>query len=278
MQCPKCPSRLIIKKGRIKTRKKGKKTQRFQCKSCKTLFTKRNFFNKYREKKPELDLKVQKLYLEGMSFRGIARFLKCDYKTVVRKFEKLSKIAKWENYQANLSNTNKLKTIQIGEMPSYIQSKSRPIYIALALSNQGQILSSKVRENREENLNNTLKDIINYVSDESIFYFNSKKYLPFVEKRFPNTDYVICKGRDSSSYLSQLNFTCRLIKSRLARMGNNKWSFNQKTENLQLSLELLQFSFNQKFKQSKKIIKIAEWIKEPFDLLSEQISETKKAG
>ena len=86
MQCPQCPSRLIIKKGKIQTKKRGKKIQRFQCKNCKTLFTKRNFLNEYREKKPDLTEKVKQLYLEGMTFRGIARYLNCDYKTVIRKF------------------------------------------------------------------------------------------------------------------------------------------------------------------------------------------------
>ena len=278
MECPKCPSRLIVKKGWVKTRKRGNKIQRFQCKTCKSLFTQRNFLNEYREKRPELNQKVKQLYLEGMTLRGIARYLKCDYKTVVRKFEKLSKTAKQKNDQTNLSNTQKLKTIQIGLISSYVQSKSRPIYIALAVSSQGQILNLKTQENKEFALNNLLKDIINYVSDETIFYFNTKTLLSFIEKQYPNTDYVICSGKDANSYLRQLSFTRLLIKNKLARMDQKTWSFNRKAENLQLSLELLQFNFNQKFKSPAKIIKIAEWVKEPFKELKEQLSETKKAS
>ena len=277
MECPKCPSRLIIKKGWIKTRKRGKKTQRFQCRTCKTLFTKRNFLNEYREKKPELDLQIKQLYMEGMTFRGIARYLNCDYKTVIRKFEKLSKIAKQENYKANSLNTVELKIIQIGEMLSYIQSKSRLVYIALAVSNQGKILSFKTSENKAKTLNDMLKDIVNYVSDETIFYCKSEKYLPFIESHYPNTDYVICSGRNVGSYLQQFNSTCLLIKNKLARMSQKTWTFNRKTENLQLSLELFQAVFNQKFNKPSKVIKMSEWIKEPFDALNEQLSEVKKA-
>ena len=277
MKCPKCPSSLIIKKGWIKTRKRGKKTQRFQCKTCKTLFTKRNFLNEYREKKPELDSKIRQLYVEGMTLRGIARYLNCDYKTVIRKFEKLSQIAQQENYKTNSLNTIKLKNIQIGKMSSYVQSKSRPVYIALAVSNQGKILSLKTSENESEALNNMLRGIINYVSDETIFYCKSKKYLCFINSHYPNTDYIICSGRNVGSYLQQFNSTCLRIKNKLARMSQKTWSFNRKVENLQLSLELLQAVFNQKFNKPSKVIKMAEWIKEPFDALNEQLSEVKKA-
>ena len=278
MKCPKCQSNRIIKKGKIKTRKNGKKVQRFQCKICQVLFTNRNFLNEYREKKPELASAIKQLYLEGMTFRGIARYLKCDYKTVVRKFEKHSQIAQRENNTENLLNRGKLKIIQMGELATYIQSKAHPIYISLAVSGNGKILSCKSCENKKKALNDSLTDIINYVSNETIFYFKSEKYIPFIENHFPHTDYVTCSGRNSDSYLQHLNFTRLLIKNRLARMSQNSWSFNRKAGNLQLSLELLKFSFNQKFKQHAKIIKIAKWIKEPFETLNKQLSEIKKAG
>ena len=279
MKCPKCQSFSIIKKGKVKTRKKGKKIQRFQCKDCKALFTKRNFLKEYREKKPDLDSRAQQLYVEGMTFRGIARYLKCDYKTVIRKFEKYSQIAKQENKKINSIHANTLKTIQLAEMSSYIQSKQNPISILLAVSGQGKILSFKSNENRSSALNDLLKEIIAYISDQTIFYFDSvEKYLPFIENYYPNTDYVVCSKKRADSFLQHANSTCFLIKNRLSRMSQKSWSFNRSIKNLQLSLELFQFSFNQKFQSPTKVIKMAEWIKEPFDILSEQSSEIKKTG
>ncbi|MCZ0933285.1 MAG: hypothetical protein OXJ52_09065 [Oligoflexia bacterium] len=277
MKCPKCQFHSIIKKGKIKTRKRGKKIQRFQCKNCKTLFTKRNFLNEYREKRPDLNLKIKQLYVEGMTLRGIARYLKCDYKTALRKFKKLSEIAKRENQKAKLSNTEKLKAIQIGELSSYVQSKAQPAYISFAVSDKAHILSCKSGKSRDTALSEMLEDIASYVSDETIFYFdNSEKYLPFIDKHYPNADYVACLGRDASSYLKQIHFTGLLIKNRLSRMNGTAWSLTKKTKNLQLNLELFQFNFNQR-KQQEKVIKLAQWIKEPFDSLQEHL-EIKKAG
>ena len=279
MKCPKCQSGSIIKKGKIKTRKKSKKIQRFQCKACQVLFTKRNFLNEYREKKPELDLKIEQLYVEGMTLRGIARYLKCDYKTVVRKFEKRSKMAKKENDKTNLLNTDKLKVIQIGELPTYIQSKAHPVYISLAVSDTGEILSCKSSENRDQALNDMLIAIKSYISDDTIFYFDiSKKYLHFINSHYPNTDYVTCAGREINSYLQQIKFARLLIKNRLSRLNRRTWSFSRKNKNLQLHLELLKFSFNQKFNSQDKVIKIAEWIKQPFSEIEEPLLEIKKAG
>lgn len=116
MECPRCKSIKIIKFGRIKTRKKGKRVQRFKCMDCKRTFTKRNFLPEYREKKPYLNEKFKDLYLEGVTLRGTARYLECDYRTAVRKFVKYSKIAKQKNNVIQLNKKSKLRVIQIDEM------------------------------------------------------------------------------------------------------------------------------------------------------------------
>ena len=278
MNCPKCQSSLIIKKGKINTRKKGKKTQRFACKTCHYLFTQRSFLKQYREKKPRLNSKIEQLYLEGVSLRGISRYLKCDYKTVLRKFEKRSEIAKKENQKEKLSNIKKLKIIQLSELSTYVQSKRQPIYITLAVSNKAHILSCKSNANRDIALSQMMEDISSYVSNKSIFYFNgSKTCFPVLDKYYPNTDYLACVGKDKSLYLQQSKFICLLIKNRLARINKQAWSFTKKTTNLQLNLELFQFNFNQKMKRKEQRLKMAEWIKEPFDSIKEDI-EIKQAG
>ena len=74
-----------------------------------------------------------------------------------------------------------------------------------------------------------------------------KKYIPLIDRYYPNADYVNMSGREADPYLSHLNFTCALVKNRLNRMNRKSWSFNRSNERLQLNLELLKFNNNKKF-------------------------------
>lgn len=87
------------------------------------------------------------------------------------------------------------------------------------------------------------------IDENTIFYFDSDaKYLPLVEKHYPESDYANFQGREADPFLSHLNFTCALVRNRLSRMNRKSWSFNRNIERLQLNLELLKSSFNKKFK------------------------------
>ena len=249
MKCPKCKSEDIIKRGNVKTRKRGKKIQRFQCKDCKVLFTKRNFLPEYREKKPHLNKILLKGYTEGMPLRALGRVNNCDYRTAVRKFVKYGQIALQKNRKQLLKNKTKCSIIQIDEMHTWINRREQKLYIALAVSGWGQILSFRSGENRDKILRQMLNDIKTFVSDRTIFFCDDDtKYIPLLSEVYPDNDYLNMKGREADPYLSHLNFTCALVRNRLSRMNRKSWSYNRSNERLQLNLELLKSSFNQKFK------------------------------
>jgi len=198
-----------------------------------------------------INKKLKHLYVESMTLRGMARYLKCDYKTVVRKFEKYSTISKEENDNIKLMNKRKSKIIQIDEMYTFINSKDQKMYFAMAVSGFGKVIGFVVGENRWEILDKLFEDIETYVSDETISYFDDyKRYQLLVDKYYPNADYVNMKGRESDPYLKHLNFVCALIRNRLSRMARKSWCFSRSEEKLQLHLELLQSSFNERFKDA----------------------------
>ena len=87
-----------------------------------------------------------------------------------------------------------------------------------------------------------------YVDEKTIFYCDQdSKYISLINKHYPKSDYVDMAGRNSDEYLKHLNFVCALVRNRLSRMARKSWCFSRKVENLQLNLDLLRFSFNQKF-------------------------------
>jgi transposase-like protein len=66
--CPKCSSEKCVKDGIVK----GK--QRYRCKLCNFRHT-----VQHRGKSPEVKRQALELYLEGLGFRSIGRFLKCGH-------------------------------------------------------------------------------------------------------------------------------------------------------------------------------------------------------
>lgn len=249
MKCPNCKSEKNTKFGKVKTRKRSKKVQRFKCLDCKKTFTKRNFLNEYREKRPDLSKKIQRLYLEGVTLRGMARYLNCHYKTAVNKFIKYSLIAMRENRKKLIQNKTKCSIIQTDEMHTWISRRGWKLYIAVAISGWGQILSFRSGADRDKNLILMLNDIRTSVSEQTIFFCDDdKKYIPLLEKVYPDNDYLNMKGREADPYLSHLNFTCSLVRNRLSRMNRKSWSFNRSNDRLQLNLGLLKYNFNKKFK------------------------------
>ena len=69
--CPKCGSEKCVKDGIVN----GK--QRYRCKHCNFRHT-----VQYRGKSPDVKRQALELYLEGLGFRSIGRFLKCSHVAV----------------------------------------------------------------------------------------------------------------------------------------------------------------------------------------------------
>ena len=141
--CIYCKSEKVNKKGYLKT-KRGK-TQRYQCKSCKKYFTKRNKSVNYRHRKQHLREMITKLYCERMSLRGIARTLGLDRKTVVRYFRENTEQAR----EANKARIKKKGLVtsyaQFDQLETYEHTKRRPVGVQLSIRHKtGEIISAKV--------------------------------------------------------------------------------------------------------------------------------------
>jgi len=118
MDCAKCKSTNKVKRGIIKGR------QRYTCKDCGFNFT----VEKKTNIKPDL-MKRQalELYLEGLGFRSIGRFLKVNHVSVynwIKSFgEEIEKIR----------SDQKIEVVEIDEMHTYIGNKKTTVGSGLLL-------------------------------------------------------------------------------------------------------------------------------------------------
>ena len=115
-QCPKCKSEKFCKDGIVKHK------QRFKCKDCNFRFTV-EFIGK-----PEL-LKRNALilYLEGLGFRSIGRYLKISHVSVY------NWIKGYGEKLDELRSSEEIEVVEIDEMHTYVGSKKTTAGFGLLL-------------------------------------------------------------------------------------------------------------------------------------------------
>ena len=142
--CPRCNCTNCTKDGIVKEK------QRYKCKSCGYRHT-----VQYRGLNPEIKRQALELYLEGLGFRSIGRFLKCSHVSVYNWIKALGgKVEK-------LRSASTLEVIELDEMHTYIGSKKTTVGYGLLLIDMEKDLSTAYwgteAPKQEENFGTVLK-------------------------------------------------------------------------------------------------------------------------
>ena len=119
--CPKCGSEECKKDGIVKGR------QRHKCKSCGYRHTIQHVGKSSTVKRQALEL-----YLEGLSFRSIGRFLKCSHVAVYNWIKAFGKAAD------DIRSDKAIEVVEIDEMHSYVSSKKTSAGYGLLLIDMGK--------------------------------------------------------------------------------------------------------------------------------------------
>ena len=114
--CPKCHTDGCTKDGIVNNR------QRYKCKSCGYRHT-----VKYRGLSPNIKRQALELYLEGLGFRSIGRFLNCSHVAVYNWIK-----AHGESIESIRSNAS-VSVVELDEMHTYIGSKKTIVGSGLLL-------------------------------------------------------------------------------------------------------------------------------------------------
>jgi len=120
MNCPKCGSADCTKDGIVKAR------QRYRCKSCGFRHTVQHLGIS-----PETKRQALQLYLEGLGFRSIGRFLKCSHVSVYNWIK-----AHGESIAAIRSAAG-VDVVELDEMHTYVGSKKTIAGYGLLLIDMG---------------------------------------------------------------------------------------------------------------------------------------------
>ena len=118
--CPKCNSKNIRKDGIVKQK------QRYLCKDCKYHFTVECVGKPEKLKRDALIL-----YLEGLGFRSIGRFLKVSHVAV------FNWIKGFGGKLDELRSAHDIEVVEIDEMHTYIGSKKTTVGFGLLLIEMG---------------------------------------------------------------------------------------------------------------------------------------------
>jgi len=125
MNCPKCGSSDCAKDGIVKAR------QRYKCKSCGYRHTVQHLGIS-----PEIKRQALQLYLEGLGFRSIGRFLKCSHVAVYNWIK-----AHGESIEA-IRSTAGVDVVEMDEMHTYVGSKKTIAGYGLLLIDMGNASST----------------------------------------------------------------------------------------------------------------------------------------
>ena len=118
--CPKCKSKNFRKDGIVKSK------QRYLCKDCKHRFTVEQIGKPNNVKRDALIL-----YLEGLGFRSIGRFLNVSHVSVFNWIKAFGE--KLEEFR----NTEEIEVTELDEMHTYIGSKKTTVGYGLLLIEMG---------------------------------------------------------------------------------------------------------------------------------------------
>ena len=119
--CPKCGCGDCKKDGIVNGR------QRHKCKSCGYRHTVQHVGKSANVKRQALEL-----YLEGLGFRSIGRFLKCSHVAVYNWIKAFGKTAD------DIRSDKEIEVVEIDEMHSYISSKKTSVGYGLLLIDMGK--------------------------------------------------------------------------------------------------------------------------------------------
>ena len=254
MICQNCKLTNFKKFGSYKS--KTELVQRYRCKTCKKTQTKRTNSENYRLRKRRLAKKIEALYCERMSLRGIARVLGIDRKTVNRYFLRMAYKARSENLK-NLDNREIISTfVQFDALEIFEHTKRKPLGVWLSVrAKTGEIVSAKVHRTDIRALAMSKKEIVKWNSrsnkESSLvdFLLETKKSL--------NRAYSVlgCDGYHFSKKIAQdicgdiahiivlgenkkIDLAIRKIRNDISRLSRKSLCSTKKAERLQNHLDL----------------------------------------
>lgn len=286
-KCPHCLQkwtksyglRMIHRTGRFWRRSDGHWIQRFSCRRCGKSFSHATTDAKYRQKKRHKNEPVRKGLCAGVSQRELARMLKINRKTVVRKLlfladQETRALQKWnEGHPPALE-------VEFDDMETFEHSKCKPLSITLMVEHQSRrILGFEVsrmpakgrlakialkkygfrRDDRSQARRRLFERTSKFVSPTARIRSDSNPHYPTdVRVYFPHAVHETVKGGRGAMTgqgelkklkfdpIFSLNHTCAMLRANINRLFRRTWCTTKRPDRLCAHIALYAMSHNRR--------------------------------
>lgn len=268
MNCPNCngsyqstksknPNYSVKKRGTFFRKSDSRTIQRFLCKRCEITFSTTLNDPARMQKKRRENAPLFSLLSSGISQRRAALILKINRKTVARKLQYLSGLAREELEHFLRKNNGRFEAVQFDELQTIEHTKCKPLSVALAVTKHSRkilgVAVSKMPatghlakisrkkygfrpDERRKGLNQlfmkinpALRKTVSLESDEHPYY------LPVVNRHCPEGNYTQYKGEKGAisgqgelkkvgrDPLFYINHTLAMLRANINRLIRKTW-------------------------------------------------------
>lgn len=263
----------VIRKGRYWRKEDSRWIVRFYCTDCKRSFSASRFTHCFGQKKRRINKVVRELLCSGVSQRRIARLLKINRKTVVRKLLHLE-------FEARIGHVDflsqfrheEIQSVQFDEMESFEKTKCLPLSIPLiVLPESRKILGFRVgrmpangplaeisrkkyghrEDDRATEAHSLFSEVRSLLSQNlSITTDQNPKYPGWIRRCFPDAEHTNVKGRRGCVVgqgelkkigfdpIFSLNHTCAMIRANVNRLFRRTWCTTKRRDRLEAHLAI----------------------------------------
>jgi len=270
----------VIRKGSYYRASDERRITRYFCKKCCLFFSSATFDPRYKQKRRDVNRAIFEYLCSGVSQRRLARNLRINPKTVVRKFRYLAhhsrlKHETWLKEQAASS----IESIQFDDLETSEHTKCKPLSVALAVNKKTrEILSFQVskmpakghlakvaikkygyrRDERSKGWNQLFKELSPILSVNGLIESDENPhYQKYLRRHLPKIRYETFKGARGAiggqgelkklrhDPLFSLNHTCAMLRANLNRLFRRTWCTTKNVQGLVDHLSIYVMFHNQ---------------------------------
>jgi transposase-like protein len=252
----------VIKRGHFFRLYDKALIQRYYCTTCKTNFSEvSNHPCKY-QKKPFLNYPIFEQLVSGTSQRRLAKLLRINKKTVVRKFIFLGKRASESLKDALHLQNKKFEQIQFDDMESFEHTKCKPISITLVVEEKTRFILGfrtasmpakgllvkkalkkygRRKDERAQKRKELFQELKPYINKKAIIKSDENPHYPKdIRRFFPTSKHLVYKGRRGCVVgqgelkaggfdpIFSLNHTAAMLRANINRLFRRTWNTTKK--------------------------------------------------
>ena len=251
--------RPIVRNGSFLKKSESRRVRRFYCRICKTYFSHSTSRADRYQKKRRFNRLIDRLYDSGISQRRLARVLRLNRKTVVRKIRFLAEQKRKEQLEfLNAHYRNRpLTELQWDDLETSEHTKCKPLSVCLAVDPRSrkilgfQVASMPAKghlarislrkygkrlDERPKKWDQLMRELLPYVDPRCVWTSDENPHYPqYLKRHYPNSIHVQVPGGRGAitgqgelkklrfDPLFSLNHTCAMLRANLNRLFRRTW-------------------------------------------------------